>query len=141
MNGQRPIVVAARRTPIGRFGGAFATMPIHELLRPVLTALLDDLGVTGADIDDVIVGNAGGSGGNPAPYVSLTAGLGIDADQVRAAQRARGVERSTAFLTPLLIRTLRLADSLGGGAGRAGPGREGRRPARTAAWCTAYGEG
>lgn len=35
------------------------------------------------------------------------------ADLVRAAQRARGVERSTAFLTPLLVRTLRLADGLG----------------------------
>jgi biotin transport system permease protein len=35
------------------------------------------------------------------------------ADQVRAAQQARGVERSFAFLTPLLIKTLRLADGLG----------------------------
>ncbi|MBM7773158.1 biotin transport system permease protein [Actinokineospora baliensis] len=35
------------------------------------------------------------------------------ADQVRAAQRARGVRRSTRFLTPLLIKTLRLADGLG----------------------------
>ncbi|MGW3204238.1 energy-coupling factor transporter transmembrane component T family protein [Streptomyces sp. NPDC001135] len=35
------------------------------------------------------------------------------ADLVRAAQKARGVERSTAFLTPLLVRTLRLADGLG----------------------------
>ncbi|MFB7633425.1 energy-coupling factor transporter transmembrane component T family protein [Streptomyces sp. NPDC056149] len=35
------------------------------------------------------------------------------ADLVRAAQKARGVERSVAFLTPLLVRTLRLADGLG----------------------------
>lgn len=35
------------------------------------------------------------------------------AELVRAAQRARGIERSTAFLVPLLIRTLRLADNLG----------------------------
>ncbi|MCP9620104.1 energy-coupling factor transporter transmembrane protein EcfT [Nocardia otitidiscaviarum] len=35
------------------------------------------------------------------------------AELVRAAQRARGVERSTAFLVPLLIRTLRMADNLG----------------------------
>ncbi|MFB7633426.1 thiolase family protein [Streptomyces sp. NPDC056149] len=78
-NGQRPVVVAARRTPIGRIGGAFATTPIHELLRPVLTGVLDDLGLTGAEVDDVIVGNAGGSGGNPARYAALFAGLGIDA--------------------------------------------------------------
>ncbi|GAA0643041.1 energy-coupling factor transporter transmembrane protein EcfT [Kutzneria viridogrisea] len=35
------------------------------------------------------------------------------ADQVRAAQRARGVEYSARFLTPLLVKTLRLADGLG----------------------------
>lgn len=35
------------------------------------------------------------------------------AELVRAAQRARGIERSTAFLVPLLIRTLRMADNLG----------------------------
>jgi biotin transport system permease protein len=34
------------------------------------------------------------------------------ADGVRAAQRARGVERSTVFLTPLLVKTLRTADGL-----------------------------
>lgn len=34
------------------------------------------------------------------------------ADAVRAAQRARGVERSFVFLTPLLVKTLRMADSL-----------------------------
>ncbi|MBF6132420.1 energy-coupling factor transporter transmembrane protein EcfT [Nocardia otitidiscaviarum] len=35
------------------------------------------------------------------------------AELVRAAQRARGIECSTAFLIPLLIRTLRMADNLG----------------------------
>ncbi|WP_018681819.1 energy-coupling factor transporter transmembrane component T family protein [Actinokineospora enzanensis] len=35
------------------------------------------------------------------------------ADQVRAAQRARGARRGTGFLAPLLIKTLRLAAGLG----------------------------
>ncbi|MET9490245.1 energy-coupling factor transporter transmembrane component T [Nocardia sp. NPDC006630] len=35
------------------------------------------------------------------------------AEMVRAAQRARGIERSTVFLIPLLIRTLRMADQVG----------------------------
>ncbi|APA96968.1 energy-coupling factor transporter transmembrane component T family protein [Nocardia seriolae] len=35
------------------------------------------------------------------------------AELVRAAQRARGIERSTVFLVPLLIRTLRVADGVG----------------------------
>ncbi|WP_198347664.1 energy-coupling factor transporter transmembrane component T family protein [Nocardia terrae] len=35
------------------------------------------------------------------------------AQLVRDAQRARGIERSTVFLVPLLIRTLRMADGVG----------------------------
>ncbi|MBL1074569.1 energy-coupling factor transporter transmembrane protein EcfT [Nocardia sp. 2] len=35
------------------------------------------------------------------------------AELVRSAQRARGIERSTVFLIPLLIRTLRMADGVG----------------------------
>ncbi|MFE3195191.1 energy-coupling factor transporter transmembrane component T family protein [Nocardia sp. NPDC059240] len=35
------------------------------------------------------------------------------AELVRAAQKARGIERSTVFLVPLLIRTLRMADGVG----------------------------
>ncbi|WP_067567477.1 energy-coupling factor transporter transmembrane component T family protein [Nocardia acidivorans] len=35
------------------------------------------------------------------------------AELVRSAQRARGIERSTVFLIPLLIRTLRMADQVG----------------------------
>lgn len=35
------------------------------------------------------------------------------AEMVRAAQKARGIERSTVFLVPLLIRTLRMADGVG----------------------------
>ncbi|MGW3204237.1 thiolase family protein [Streptomyces sp. NPDC001135] len=77
-NGQRALVVAARRTPIGRIGGAFATTPMHELLRPVLAAVLDDLGLSGGDVDEVVVGTAGNSGGNPARYALLSAGLGIE---------------------------------------------------------------
>jgi len=48
------------------------------------------------------------------------------ADQVRAAQRARGVERSFAYLTPLLVKTLRLADGLGEALDARGVGSEHR---------------
>jgi acetyl-CoA C-acetyltransferase len=72
-----PIVVAAKRTPIGRIGGALATKRIDGLLVPVLTALLDELGIAGTDVDEVIVGNAAGAGGNVARYAALAAGLGI----------------------------------------------------------------
>ncbi|MFE6737499.1 thiolase family protein [Streptomyces tubercidicus] len=78
MSAPRPVIAAARRTPIGRIGGAFATATIDRLLTPVLAALVAELGITGDDVDDVIVGNAGGSGGNPARYAALAAGLGID---------------------------------------------------------------
>ncbi|RLU78185.1 hypothetical protein CTZ27_37795 [Streptomyces griseocarneus] len=53
------------------------------------------------------------------------------ADQVRAAQRARGVERSTAFLAPLLVKTLRLADGLGEALDARGVDGAAARPGKT----------
>jgi acetyl-CoA C-acetyltransferase len=69
-----PVVVAARRTPIGRSGGALRTCSVDELAAPVLRALLGDAGLSG--VDDVVLGNVFGPGGNPARVAALRAGLG-----------------------------------------------------------------
>src|SRR5262252_436082 len=55
---RRPVVVAARRTPIGRAGGALAAVDIAGLLSHVLADAVRTAGVDPADVDDVIVGNA-----------------------------------------------------------------------------------
>jgi len=75
-SGRTPVVVAARRTPIGTAGHALAGIDLVGLLAPVLRALLDDLGPQAPDVDDVVIGNCRGPGGNPARVALLAAGLG-----------------------------------------------------------------
>ncbi|MDJ0356711.1 thiolase family protein [Paenarthrobacter sp. PH39-S1] len=74
----QPVVIAARRTPIGRAGGAYRDVPAHDLLAPVLQALLADGRLPGNGVADVIIGNATGGGGNIARLAALTAGLPVD---------------------------------------------------------------
>ncbi|HZG89676.1 MAG TPA: thiolase family protein [Pseudonocardia sp.] len=72
--GPAPVVVAARRTPIGNRGGALRGCAVDELAAPVLRAVLDDAGLPTAD--DVLLGNVFGPGGNTARVAALRAGLG-----------------------------------------------------------------
>ncbi|WP_231391778.1 thiolase family protein [Arthrobacter sp. 35W] len=73
------VVIAARRTPIGRAGGALKGVPAQDLAAPVLRTLLADAGGTvglgGLHPADVVLGNATGGGGNIARLAALTAGL------------------------------------------------------------------
>lgn len=69
-----PVVVAARRTPIGNAGGVLRAFTVDELAAPVLRAVLDDSGLS--TVDDVVLGNVFGPGGNPARVAALRAGLG-----------------------------------------------------------------
>lgn len=76
MTDRTPLVVAARRTAIGEAGGVLRHLTVDQLAAPVLRALLDD---AGADrVDDVLLGNVLGPGGNPARVSALRAGLGFD---------------------------------------------------------------
>ncbi len=68
-------VIAARRTAVCPHGGAFARLSIEDLGVPVLLACLADAGLDGAQLDEVIVANALGAGGNPARRLALAAGL------------------------------------------------------------------
>ncbi|MFJ4261456.1 thiolase family protein [Paenarthrobacter nicotinovorans] len=74
---RRPVIVAALRTPICRANGQLKHLAAPELLAPVLGALLETTGLDPADIDDVIIGNAVGGGGNLARYAALEAGLPV----------------------------------------------------------------
>ncbi|MBI2864079.1 MAG: thiolase family protein [Chloroflexi bacterium] len=71
-------VVAARRTPIGRIGGALRTVRPEQLVVPLIRALLDETGLDGGAIDDVILGNVVGPGGNLGRLAALAAGLPIE---------------------------------------------------------------
>jgi acetyl-CoA C-acetyltransferase len=50
------VVCAPVRTPVGRYGGALATLSAQTLATTVLTALLERSGLPGDAVDDVIVG-------------------------------------------------------------------------------------
>lgn len=70
-----PLIVAARRTPVAPRGGAFARLEPHDLAAPCLRAVLADAGLEPDRVDDVLLGNALGAGGNPARMAALAAGL------------------------------------------------------------------
>lgn len=72
------VVVAARRTPIGTAGHAFAALTVDALAASVLAAVAQDVGTLGVPVDDVILGNCLGPGGNVARVAALRAGLGVE---------------------------------------------------------------
>lgn len=69
-------VVAARRTPIARLDGELAGYDAQALAAAVIPALVDDAGIAAERVDDVIVANSAGPGGNVARRIALDAGLG-----------------------------------------------------------------
>lgn len=68
-------LIAARRSAVVPRNGAFARLSIEDLAAPVLLACLADAGIDPAQVDEVILSNALGAGGNPARRVALAAGL------------------------------------------------------------------
>jgi len=71
-----PVLVGGRRTPIGTAGHALARSDVIELTAPVLAAVADDVALLGMPVDDVVIGNCLGPGGNIARVAALAAGLG-----------------------------------------------------------------
>ncbi len=71
------VITAAKRTPVGSFLGAFATVPAHELGRTAIEAALAQAGVDGADVSEVILGQVltAAQGQNPARQASMAAGV------------------------------------------------------------------
>ncbi|MFC9920130.1 thiolase family protein [Agromyces binzhouensis] len=72
-----PVIVAARRTAIGTAGRAFALRTVDALAAPVLAAVAAEVAPAGIDVDDVVLGNCMGPGGDLARVAALRAGLGV----------------------------------------------------------------
>jgi acetyl-CoA C-acetyltransferase len=68
-------LIAARRTAVVPRGGAFARLSLEALAAPVALACLADAGLPPDRVEEVILSNALGAGGNPARRVALAAGL------------------------------------------------------------------
>lgn len=77
MLGQDIVVCSPLRTPVGRFGGAFAGIPVADLASAVLKAVLDRTGLDPDAVDDVILGHAYPTSEAPAlgRVAALDAGL------------------------------------------------------------------
>ena len=68
-----PVIVAAARTPIGKFLGSISTLSAPELGAIAIRAALERAGIPGSDVNEVIMGNVvqGGVGQTaPAAVVS-----------------------------------------------------------------------
>lgn len=71
----RAFIIAARRSAVMPAGGAFARLLPHDLAAPVMLACLRDAAIAPDQVDEVILANALGAGGNPARVAALAAGL------------------------------------------------------------------
>jgi 3-oxoadipyl-CoA thiolase len=74
-------IVAALRTPFGRYGGALASVRPDDLAATVIRALIERAGVDGSLVEDVILGcanQAGEDNRNVARMVALLAGLPVE---------------------------------------------------------------
>lgn len=72
-----PVIVAAARTAIGTSGRSLSAVTTDRLAGPVLAAALDRSGLPPTDVDDVVLGNCMGPGGNVARSAALAAGLPV----------------------------------------------------------------
>jgi acetyl-CoA C-acetyltransferase len=71
------VLVMARRTPVGRIGGQLSKLEPESLLAPLIRLLVTEAQLPPEWIDDVIIGNVVGPGGNIARKSVLEAGLPV----------------------------------------------------------------
>lgn len=71
------VIVAAKRTAVGKFGGVFNNVSAVDLGATVIRSLLESTAVAGDQVDEVILGQVltAGAGQNPARQSVIKAGL------------------------------------------------------------------
>ena len=71
------VIVAAKRTAIGTFGGGLSSLRADQLGTTVIKALLEETGVAGEQVNEVLLGQVltAGCGQNPARQSAVNAGL------------------------------------------------------------------
>jgi acetyl-CoA C-acetyltransferase len=73
-------IVAAARTAVGSFNGAFGALPAHELGKAAIKEVLKRAKVDAKDVSEVILGQILGAaqGQNPARQASVNAGIPVE---------------------------------------------------------------
>lgn len=71
------VIVAAKRTAVGSFGGGLSSLSADQLGSAVLKALLEETGVAGDQVNEVVLGQVltAGCGQNPARQAAIHAGI------------------------------------------------------------------
>lgn len=79
MSEVRVVVASACRTPLGSFNGSLASLSAPELGSVAIREVLDRAGLTGAEVDEVFMGEVltAGVGQAPARQASLGAGIPV----------------------------------------------------------------
>ena len=71
------VITSARRTPVGAFNGAFATLPASDLGAAAIAAAVGDSGLDPAEPSEVVMGQilTAAQGMNPARQAAIRAGI------------------------------------------------------------------
>ena len=74
------VIVAAKRTPIGKFMGSLSGFSSHELGKFCIDSVVDQSGIKKEQIDEVILGQvlSGGSGQNPARQTAILSNIPVE---------------------------------------------------------------
>ena len=103
------VIVAATRTAIGSFSGALKDVSAPVLGETALRAVLEKAGISGADVDEVVLGNVlqAGLGQNSARQASVNAGIPVETPAMAINQLCGSGLRAVA----LGVQAVRLGDA------------------------------
>jgi acetyl-CoA C-acetyltransferase len=93
------VIVAAARTPIGKFGEAFKEMRAHQLAAVVITEVLHRANLSGEQLDDVILGDCVQcpDEANTARTAALKAGIPVEVPAVTIQRQCSSAMQALAF--------------------------------------------
>ena len=77
MSGERVFIIAGKRSAVAPRSGVFASLTYYDLAAQVVIDALKEAKMDKIEVDELIVSNALGAGGNPARMVSLEAKLNL----------------------------------------------------------------
>jgi acetyl-CoA C-acetyltransferase len=89
---RRAAIVAPVRTPVGAFGGSLRGVPVEDLTRPVIQAVLERTRIDPARIDDVVFAQSYANGETPCigRWAALNAGLPVSVPGMQLDRRCGG---------------------------------------------------
>ena len=103
------VAISACRTPMGSFGGTLKDMASYDIGAVAVKAAVERAGLTGSQIDDVILGSCrqAGNGPNPARTASVRGGVPKEAPVITLNMACPSGMRAIAFAS----QQIRLGDS------------------------------